>query len=314
MPLDPQAEMVLEISAALGFPPNHTVSPEQARANYRARARPRGPEVAQAVDQSIPGPDVPVPVRIYTPQGRGPFPALVWCHGGGWVVGDLDGADATARHLTVGANCVVVSVDYRLAPDAKFPGPLEDCYAVTRWVASNAAGLNVAPGQIAVGGDSAGGNLAAAVAMLARDRGVAAPVFQLLVYPATNRDFGTASYRDNAEGYQLTRDTMIWYWNHYLRNDADAANPYAAPLQATDLRNLPPALVITAEYDPLRDDGEAYARRLEQAGIPTVCTRYQGMIHGFFGMSAAIDQGKQAIDQASRALREAFAASVVSGG
>ena len=311
MPLDPQAQQVMEAAAALGFPPNHTVSPEEARANYRARPRAKGPEVGQVADRTIPGHDSPVPVRIYTPAGTGPFPALVWFHGGGWVVGDLDGADATARHLTVGANCVVVSVDYRLAPDAKFPGPAEDCYAATQWVASHASDLNVTPGNFAVGGDSAGSNLAAAVTLMARDRQAGTPVFQLLVYPVTDRDFDTTSYQNNAEGYQLTRDTMIWYWNHYIRDEADAADPYASPLKAPDLRNLPPALVITAEFDPLRDEGEAYAQRLEQDDVPTVCTRYDGMIHGFFGMSAVIDKGKKAMAEASQALQEAFAAHVI---
>jgi acetyl esterase len=307
MPLDPQAQAVMEQVAALGFPPVHQVSPEQARANNRARPRAPGPAVARVEDRRIPGPETEIPVRIYTPEGAGPFPALVWFHGGGWVVGDLESADATARHLTVGANCVVVSVDYRLAPETKFPGPAEDCYAATKWVAQNAASINVDPGRIAVGGDSAGGNLAAAISLMARDRGGPPLALQLLVYPVTDRDFSTESYIQNAEGYQLTRDSMVWYWEHYLKDDADAVNPYAAPLQAQDLRNLPPALVITAEYDPLRDEGEAYAHRLEAAGVNTTCTRYDGMIHGFFGMAAAIDKGKQAIAQASAALKAAFA-------
>lgn len=307
MPLDPQAQAVMDQVAALGFPPAHTVSPAEARANGRARPRAPGPEVGQVEDRSIPGPDSEIPVRIYTPAGSGPFPVLVWFHGGGWVVGDLDSADATARHLTVGAGCIVVSVDYRLAPETKFPGPAEDCYAATQWVAQNAALINGAANNIAVGGDSSGGNLAAAVSLMARDRGGATPVLQLLVYPVTDRDFRTTSYQANADGYQLTRDTMIWYWDHYLEIEAGAANPYAAPLQAKELGELPPALVITAEYDPLRDEGEAYAQRLQAAGVATTCTRYDGMIHGFFGMSAVVDKGKQAIDQASAALQVAFA-------
>jgi acetyl esterase len=307
MPLDPQAQAVMQQVAALGFPPVHQVSPEQARANNRARPRAPGPAVGRVEDRRLPGPEGEIPVRIYTPEGTRPFPALVWFHGGGWVVGDLESADATARHLTVGANCVVVSVDYRLAPEAKFPGPAEDCYAATKWVAQNPASINTDSGKIAVGGDSAGGNLAAAISLMARDRGGPPLALQLLVYPVTDRDFSTESYVQNAEGYQLTRDSMVWYWEHYLKADADAANPYAAPLQAQDLRNLPPALVITAEYDPLRDEGEAYAHRLEAAGVSTTCTRYDGMIHGFFGMAAAINKGKQAIAQASAALKEAFA-------
>ena len=307
MPLDPQARMVLEQTAALGLPATHTVSPEEARANGKLRPRSPGPEVARVEDRSIPGPDGDVPVRIYTPEGAGPFPILVWYHGGGWVVGDLDGADGTARHLTVGANCIVVSVDYRLAPETKFPGPAEDCYAATRWAADNASAMGGDAGRIAVGGDSAGGNLAAAISLMARDRGGPSIVHQLLVYPVTERDFSTGSYHSNAEGYGLGRDAMIWYWDHYLANDADAQNPYAAPMQADDLRGLPPALIITAEYDPLRDEGEAYAAKLSAAGVPTQCTRYDGMTHGFFSQTAMVDKAKLAVAEASEALKKTFA-------
>ncbi len=311
MPLDPQVIQVMENMAALGLPANHEVTPEEARANGRARPRAPGPEVAKVEDRAIPGPDGDLPVRIYTPEGAGPFPGLAWFHGGGWVVGDLDSADSSARHLAVGANCVVVSVDYRLAPDTKFPGPAEDCYAATQWLATNAASLNVDSGRIAVGGDSAGGNLAAAVSLMSRDREGCSLVFQLLVYPVTERDFDNGSYRENAEGYQLTRQTMMWYWEHYLAAEVDAANPYAAPAQAGDLSGLPPALVITAEYDPLRDEGEAYAQKLTDAGVPTTCTRYDGMVHGFFGMAAMVDQAKQAVEQGAAGLRQAFAGTAV---
>ena len=307
MPLDPQAKAVMDQVAALGFPAVHTVSPQQARANAQARPRAAGPEVARVEDRTIPGPDSQLSVRIYTPLGSGPFPALVWFHGGGWVVGDLESADATARHLTLGAGCVVVSVDYRLAPEAKFPGPAEDCYAATQWVAEHAAEIGVMGNNLAVGGDSSGGNLAAAVCLMVKDRGGPPVGMQLLVYPVTDRNFQTDSYVENAEGYNLTRDTMIWYWDQYLANDADGGNAYAAPLRAQDLGGLPSAVVITAEYDPLRDEGEAYANRLEAAGVPTTLTRYPGMIHGFFGMSAVVDKGKDAIAQASAALTAAFA-------
>jgi acetyl esterase len=306
MPLDPQAQHVLNQLAALGLPPNHTVSPEQARANARLRPRAPGPEVAKVEDRKIPGPGIEIPVRIYTPFGPGPFPVLLWFHGGGWVIGDLDSADGTARHLTAGAGCVTVSVDYRLAPETKFPGAADDCYAATVWAAQHAARLNGDPSRIAVGGDSAGGNLAAAVSLMARDRGLPPLVFQLLVYPVTERDFATDSYQRCADGYLLSRDSMKWYWDHYLSTPADAANSYAAPMQAKDVRNLPAALVITAEYDPLCDEGEAYAQRLKEAGVSTMCSRYDGMIHGFFGMSAVLDKGKQAIDEASRSLLQAF--------
>ena len=308
MPLDPQIVAVMETVAALGLPANHLVSPEEARANGRARPKAPGAAVAQVIDRTIPGPDGELPVRIYTPEGSGPFPGLAWFHGGGWVVGDLDSADSAARNLCAGADCVVVSVDYRLAPETKFPGPAEDCYDATQWLAANATALNVDPGRIAVGGDSAGGNLAAAVSLMSRDRGGCSLSFQLLVYPVTDRDVDNGSYRDNADGYQLTRDGMIWYWDHYLADAADAANPYAAPLQAADLSGLPPALVLTAEYDPLRDEGEAYAAALQAAGVPTECIRYDGLIHGFFGMFAAVDQARQAVAHSAAALREAFSA------
>ena len=306
MPLDPQAQVVLDQLKALGLPANETVSPGEARRNSKSRPRAPGPEVAKVDNRTIPGVGPDIPVRIYTPSGNGPFPGLGWFHGGGWVIGDLDTADGTARHLAVETGCVVVSVDYRLAPEAKFPAAADDCYAATQWIAENAAGINVDPTRIAVGGDSAGGNLAAAVSLMAKDRGGPPLVFQLLVYPVTKRDFGTGSYRQNSDGYALTTDAMKWYWNHYLSSDVDAANPYAAPEVAKDLTGLPPALVITAEFDPLRDEGEAYGQRLLAAGVPTTCSRYDGMIHGFFGMSAVVDKGKQAISEASAALRQAF--------
>jgi len=307
MPLDPQAQQVLDLIAELGLPPNHTVSPEEARINAAARPRAAGPEVAKVEDRKISGSGAAIPVRIYTPAGPGPFPILVWYHGGGWVIGDLESADASARHLTVGAECVTISVDYRLAPETKFPGPADDCYDAAVWAAQNAASINGDASRIAVGGDSAGGNLAAAISLMARDRGNPPLAFQLLVYPVTARDFSTNSYQQNADGYLLSKDSMQWYWDHYLQSLADASDPYAAPLAASDLSNLPPALVITAEYDPLCDEGETYAQRLQDAGIPTACTRYDGMIHGFFGMPAAIDKGKQAVDEAAAALKRAFA-------
>lgn len=308
MALDPQAQAVMDQMAALGFPPTHTLSPVEAREYSKARSRAPGPEVGSIKDRRISLSDRDIPLRIYTPSGGAPALVLVWFHGGGWVVGDLDTADGTARHLSVEANCVVVSVGYRLAPETKFPGPAEDCFEAIRWVELNYASLNGDSRRIAVGGDSAGGNLAAAVSLMARDRGGPPLGFQLLVYPVTSRDFGTESYKHNADDYQLTRASMEWYWKHYLKDQADATNPYAAPLAAKDLSGLPPALVITAEYDPLRDEGEAYARRLQEAGVRAHHTCYDGMIHGFFGMPVVMDKGRQAIAQASVALKGAFAA------
>ena len=272
MPLDPQAQHVIEQMAALDLPPVHTVSPQQARINRKAQPIAPGPEVGKVDNRLIPGPDTEIPVRIYTPEGSGPFPTLVWFHGGGWVVGDLDTVDATARRLTVGVGCVVVSVDYRLAPESKFPGAADDCYAATVWTAQNASQLNADPNRVAIGGESAGGNLAAVVALMARDRSGPSLGCQVLVYPVTVPNFDTPSYLQNAEGYNLTRAVMRWYWDQYLRDASDASNPYAAPLLADDLSCLPAALVITAEYDPLCDEGEAYAERFKAAGVHTVRT------------------------------------------
>ncbi len=311
MPLDPQAQAVIEQVNALGLPAVWEVAPEQARINAASRPRPAGAEVAAVENRNIPGPDGDVPVRIYTPEGSGPFPILVWFHGGGWVIGDLDSADPSARNLCQGAGCVVVSVDYRLAPETKFPGPAEDCYAATVWAAANAGSIGGDAARIAVGGDSAGGNLAAAVSLMAADRNGPDIVHQLLVYPVTDRNYQTVSYVDNAEGYMLARDAMRWYWDAYLADSADATNPYAAPMQADSVAGQPSALVITAEYDPLRDEGEAYGRRLQEAGVEATVTRYDGMIHGFFGMVGVMDKSGQAVDQASAALRAAFAGAAV---
>ena len=307
MPLDPQAQQVLDQLAALGLPPNHMVSPQQARENMKNRPRIDGPEVAKVEDRTVSWRDAEVPVRIYTPAGTGPFPILIWCHGGGMVVGDLETADATARHLTVETGCVTISVDYRLAPETKFPGACDDCYAAAVWASDNAASIQGDASRMAVGGDSAGGNLAAVVAQMARDRAHPDLAFQLLVYPMTSLDFETPSYVDNADGYLLTRDGMKWYWDQYLGASDDPNHPYAVPSRAGSFKNLPPALVITAEFDPLRDEGEAYAKNLEAAGVPTACTRYDGMIHGFFGMSGAVDKAGQAVSEAAAAMKKAFA-------
>lgn len=313
MPLDDQAQEVLAQIAALNLPPNHTITPSEARANAKLRPSARGPEVAKVEDCIVPGPGGDVPVRIYTPVGDGPFPALAWFHGGGMVHGDLETADGNARNLSVGARCVVVSVDYRLAPENKFPAAPDDCYAATHWLWRNADTLGVDPNRIAVGGDSAGGNLATVVALMSRDRGSPPLVFQLVVYPMVGCDFSTDSYQANASGYLLTRDSMIWYWDHYLGTEGDMTNPYAVPIQSRDLGRLPPALVITAEYDPLHDEGKAYAECLQSAGVPTSYSCYEGMMHGFFAMSAVLDKGSGAMSEAFGVLSKAFAdASVVS--
>jgi len=309
MPLDPQAQALLDQVKALGEPPLNELSAPDARVAAQRLGTLSGPPVAVArvENRTIPGPAGALPVRIYTPAGSGPFPVLVYFHGGGWVIGDLDIQDGACRALANGAGCVVVSVGYRLAPENKFPAAPEDTYAATKWVAANTASIKVDPGRIAVGGDSAGGNLTAVTAQMAREQGGPRLVFQLLVYPVTDGACDTASYRDNADGYLLTKDMMQWFWNHYVRNDADRFSPLASPLRAQNLKGLPPALVQTAEFDPLRDEGEAYAARLKEAGVAVKLTRYDGMIHGFFGMASVIDRATTAIGEAAAALRSAFA-------
>ena len=309
MPLDPQAKAVLDQFASMGGPQFHEMSVAQARELILGMVALAGePEsVARIENRTVPGPAGEIPVRIYTPVGTAPFPVLVYFHGGGWVIGNLDTHDGICRSLANRVGCLVVSVDYRLAPEHPFPAAPEDCYAATRWLAEHAGSLGGDKGRIAVGGDSAGGNLAAVVALMARDRGGPKLAFQLLVYPATDTDFETRSYRENSEGYFLTRADMVWFWNHYAPRDEDRRNPYAAPLRAASLRGLPPALVITAEFDPLCDDGNAYAARLREDGVPVRLSQQDGLIHGFFQMGAVIDRGRASVDEASRALKDAFA-------
>lgn len=307
MALDHQAKFILEQLEAAGSPPMSSLSPEEARLSTDFSALAGQPEdVGQVENCTIPGPGGEIPIRIYTPKGEGPFPSLVYYHGGGWVIGDLETVDVPCRLLTNRANCVVVSVDYRLAPEHKFPAAIEDAYAAAKWVVENGPSIQVDPSRVAVGGDSAGGNLAAVVSLMARDKNEIDLAYQLLIYPATNHSFETVSYRENADGYLLTKENTIWFWHHYLRNDEDGQNPYASPLLATDLSGLPPALVITAEFDPLRDEGEAYAQRLKEVGVQVEQTRYDGMIHGFFWMPGALAQGMDAINQAADALKLAF--------
>ena len=308
MPVDPQIQALLD--AARELPALQTLTPEQARAQFAARRFEgvRVPPIAGAEDRAINGPGGRLGLRVYTPLGRGPFPLLVFFHGSGFVVCSLDTHDAMCRNLCAGSGCVVASVDYRLAPEHKFPAAPEDCLHATRWAATNAASLGADPARVAVGGDSAGGNLAAVTALRVRDEGGPALCAQLLVYPVTEYwDAGMPSCAENAEGYGLTRDGMKWFWDHYLENLEDARDPRAAPLRAPDLRGLPPALVVTAEYDPLRDEAERYAARLREAGVPTELVRYAGMNHGFFFWPGVVDVAGTALDAASAWLRRAFA-------
>ncbi|WP_089934687.1 alpha/beta hydrolase [Candidatus Entotheonella palauensis] len=310
MPLDPQAQGFLEQLAAAEAPPLHELPVEDAR-NVIVElfgSKENLEPVGKVEDRLIRGADGEIPARVYTPEGVGPFPVLVYYHGGGWVIGNLEAYDPTCRALTNAARCVVVSVEYRLAPEHKFPAAPEDCYAALQWVGANADAINGDPARVAIGGDSAGGNLTAVVAQMSRDRGGVSPIYQLLVYPVTDHRYDTPSYQENADDYLLTKDAMQWFWNHYLRSEADGNSPLASPLQAASLRDLPPALVITAEFDPLRDEGEAYATQLQAAGVPVTLSRYDGMIHGFFSLGAVLDQGQTAMSEAAAALRAAFSA------
>ncbi|MFM8411759.1 MAG: alpha/beta hydrolase [Alphaproteobacteria bacterium] len=311
MPLDPKCRILLDVLSPPGARRLEESSVEEARAMMARLASMRAGGAVPAFpgtisDREIPGPHGPIPVRVYSPASGDPRPLLVYLHGGGWVLGSVDTADVACRALAAAAGCVLVSVDYRLAPEHKFPVPLDDCVAAVRWLAANAAEVGADPARIAVGGDSAGGNLSAAVALRLRDEGGPRLAHQLLVYPVTDASFETTSYRDNGEGYFLTRPGMEWFWNHYLPSPERARDPFASPLRAPDLGGLPSATVITAEYDPLRDEGEAYAERLREAGVPTRLTRYDGVIHGFFGMVDTLDQANEAVREAAAALRKAF--------
>ncbi|MGH7987848.1 MAG: alpha/beta hydrolase [Candidatus Binataceae bacterium] len=310
MELDPQMKALLDQLAAAGGKPFHEMTPAQAREAiemlFHAFRSPTPPPVGKVENRNIPGPNGEIPVRIYTPEGSGPFGALLYFHGGGWVVGTLDGYDEVCRNLTRGAGCVTVSVDYRLAPEYKFPAGPEDCYAATQWVAANARTLNVDAERLAVGGDSAGGNLAAVVAQMARDRGGPRLAHQLLIYPAIDAADDTPSQREfTQDGYILSRADMEWFWGHYL-NDKDRANPYACPSRARSLAGLPPATVIIAEIDPLRDEGVNYADALGRAGVPASVKHYKGVCHGFVSLAGAVDAGKRAIADCCAGLRPAL--------
>ena len=305
MPLHPQVKAYLERVAATR-PDGNTLTPAQARVDTGAAQRGQGPKVARVEDRTIPVPGGSIPVRIYWPKGKGPFPAVVWFHGGGWVGGDIALADGPSRYITDLATCVVVNVGYRLAPEHKFPTPVEDCYGAAKWTYENAKVLQVDPTRVAIGGSSAGGNLAAAVALMARDRKGPPLIHQVLVYPVIERNFESKSYREHGRGLFLTKAMMKFYWEQYLRTNADAEHPYVAPIKAKDLRGLPPATVETAEYDPLRDEGEAYAAALKKAGVPTKLTRYNGMIHGFMNMWSEIDGGRDALAEVARELKKSF--------
>jgi acetyl esterase len=299
--------------AAQGGKPVEECTPSEIRAsraqNAEAMAALAGPEqpVARVEDRTIPGPGGPIPVRVYWPVTGRTLPVLVYLHGGGWVFGNIGSVDRNCRVLANSAECVVVNVDYRLAPEHRYPAAAEDAYAVTSYVAAHTQEFSADAERIAIAGDSAGGNLATVACLMARDRGGPKIVFQLMVYPVTDYDCNRPSTTEN-DGYFLSRATMQYCWNHYAPSPDEARQPYASPINAKSLAGLPPAMVITAECDPLRDQGEAYARRLQEAGVPVTMKRYAGAIHVFFQMGAVIDSGREAVTDAAAALRHAFAA------
>jgi acetyl esterase len=311
MALNPQAALLLAQLAEAQAPSAEQVPLTVARDVVAGLRELQGePEpVSEVLDILVPGPAGRLPVRIYrpVPDARG-CPLIVYFHGGGWVTGGLEIVDRPLRKLANATGAVVANTGYRLAPETQFPGPVEDAYAAVSALSARAGEFGADPAKLAVAGDSAGGNLAAAICLMARDRSGPAIGAQLLLYPVTApaHDSPFGSYRDNADGYLLTRDAMLFYWDHYLADPSDASNPYAAPLHATDHSALPPALIITAEFDPLRDEGEAYGRKLLDAGVETRLIRYDGLIHAFFWLPGALDAFSRAVDDIRLELTKHF--------
>lgn len=308
MPLDPQAKAFLENSPPAPSFPHDTKSIDEIR-KLTARLEGDPDPVEKVEDRVVPGSEagVEISVRIYWPAGTdestSPKAGFVFFHGGGWVLGNLDAYDHLCHRLANAGDCVVVSVDYRLAPEHRFPAAAEDCYDATVWTAQHASELGIDPERIAVGGDSAGGNLAAVVSLMDRDRKTSHVAYQALIYPITDANFETPSYNENGQGYFLTTERMAWFWELYLSDASEASNPYAAPLQATSLEGLPPAYVMTAEFDPLLSEGDAYADRLEEAGVRVERERYDGQIHGFVRRIDLYDRATVAINRIGQLVR-----------
>ncbi|NUR25475.1 MAG: alpha/beta hydrolase [Catenulispora sp.] len=310
MPLDPQIEAMRDRRVQAAAPQLYTLTLAEARAADLAsiQAEAGEPEhVHEVTDHLLPLGDRKIPIRVYRPRAEQPLPALLYFFGGGWTLGSLETCDAVCRALANTAGCLVISVGYRLAPEHRFPAAVEDCHEALAHLTAHAAEYGADPSRLAVGGDSAGGNLAAAVALLTRTESAPALAGQLLIYPNTDQLADDASLRANDDPWLFNHKSVGWYRGHYLADDADAADPLASPLRAPDLSGLPPALVITAEYDPLRDQGEAYAARLTESGVDVELTRYPGMVHGFFTMLDTVDAARAAVSQASAALNRWFA-------
>jgi acetyl esterase len=311
MALDPQIEILLSLAKQANLPEVWQLTPDQGREQYLTRVNRL--KVTEAIfhseERRITGPGSDIALRIYQPRElktSEKLPVLMWFHGGGFVIGSLDTHDSVCRMLANQADCIVVSVDYRLAPEAKFPAAIEDCQAALKWVALHAVEFGGDANCIAVGGDSAGANLATVMAILARNAAHPKLVFQLLVYPCVAPEPETASHHKFKEGYVLSRNSITWFYRQYLRTGKDVNDFRFAPLMLDDLSGLPPSLIIVAGYDPLRDEGIEYAKKLIEAGNRVRLSNYEGMVHGFFLMGGAVDAAKRAVAESAAAMREAF--------
>ncbi len=307
MPLDDDVADQLALLASLDAPALSEGTVAEARANYDAAPKPERDEVVRVEDIAVPGPAGDIHVRLYADATDRELPVVVFFHGGGWVLSSLAGHDTLARRIAARADVLVASVEYRLAPEAPFPAPHDDCWAVTAWLAEHADAVGGDPARLAVCGDSAGGNLAAGVALRARDEGLALAL-QALIYPCIDdRQHDYPSMSDNGDGLFLTATDMVWFWGHYVPAE-HRDHPYAVPARADELTGAAPAFVQTAEYDPLRDEGERYAERLAAAGVPTELIRYPGVVHGFVSRWHTMSRAERAHDDLARALDRAFSA------
>jgi len=310
MPIDPAARVLID-AMAVGFPKLHEMpSGTEARRRIVEAMHDVEPErepIHHVEDRTIAVDGGEIAVRIYRPSADDGLPVVVFFHGGGWVLCDLDSHDAMARRMANTSGCIVVATDYRLAPEYRFPTAANDCYAALCWAAENASTFGGDPSRLAVFGDSAGGNLAAAVAQMARDTGTPNLRLQILAYPVIDAACDTTSHRTIGRDYMLWTEEVQWTWQQYLSKPADGDHPYASPSRAASLAGLAPALVITPEFDPLRDEGEAYARALDAAGVPTQHTRYDGMFHSFLTFTNLLPAADRAHEQIADALRSAFA-------